>query len=177
MKKKFLNLGCGKDYKKSDSNTEWINLDSIKKIKADVYANLEKKLPFKDNEFDGVYTSHVLEHVNNLNQLMSELKRICKKDAIIEIKVPHASCMLSYQDPTHVRFFTYMTFDYFTNWNFYDSPKFKIVSKKLNYTAERWTFLNKIFNPFLNISPTYYERLFGWIFPCAEIICKLRVVK
>ncbi|MCK5043527.1 class I SAM-dependent methyltransferase [Candidatus Pacearchaeota archaeon] len=177
MKKKILNLGCGKDYRESGEKIEWVNLDCCRKIKADIYTDLEKKLPFEDNTFDGVYTSHVLEHVSKLNQLMSELKRICKKGSIIEIRVPHASCMPTYQDPTHVRFFTYMTFDYFTDWNFYDSPKFKIVSKSLNYTAERWKFLNYIFNPLINISPTYYERLFGWIFPCAEIKCKLMVIK
>ena len=174
---KFLNLGSGLDYRKSTEEIQWVNLDCDRKIKADIYADLENKLPCDDNTFDCVYTSHVLEHVKNLPQLMSELRRICKNDAIIDIAVPHASCMVTYQDPTHVRFFTYLTFDYFTDWNFYDLPKFKIVSKSLNYTAVRWTFLNHIFNPIINICPTYYERLFGWIFPCAEVKCKLKVIK
>ncbi|MDO8623039.1 MAG: methyltransferase domain-containing protein [archaeon] len=177
MRKKFLNLGSGKDYRDSNEEIEWINLDNCKKVKADVYADLEKKLPFKIDTFDGVYTCHVLEHIKNLDLLMSELKRVCKNGAVINIRVPHASCLVTYQDPTHVRFFTYMTFDYFTDWNFYDNPKFKILKKSLNYTAERWTFLNYIFNPIINICPTYYERLFGWIFPCAEVKCKLEVVK
>jgi len=175
--KKILNLGCGIDYRESTQKIKWVNLDCDRKIKADVYADLEKKLPFKDDTFEGVYTCHVLEHVSNLIQLMSELKRVCKNGAIIKIRVPHASCLVTYQDPTHVRFFTYMTFDYFTDWSFYDLPKFKIISKHLNYTAERWKFLNYIFNPFINICPTYYERLLGWIFPCAELWCKLKVIK
>jgi len=177
MSLKILNLGCGEDYRESTEKIEWINLDVNKKINADIYTDLEKKLPFKEDTFDGIYTSHVLEHIKNLKELMSELKRICKNGAIIKIRVPHASCLLSYQDPTHVRFFTYMTFDYFTDWNFYNVPKFKLMSKKLNYTAERFKFLNYFFNPFINICPTYYERLFGWIFPCAELWCELKVVK
>jgi len=173
MKNK-LNLGCGKDYRLG-----WVNLDCNKKMKADVYADLEKKLPFKDNTFEYVYTEHVLEHIHNFIPLMAELKRICKNNAIIEIRVPHALSMLAYQDPTHVRFFTYRSFDYFTDseLGFYDLPKFKIISRSLNYVVKEWTFLNKIINPFLNINPRYYERLFGWIFPCGEVRYKLQVIK
>lgn len=171
MEKK-LNLGCGEDYREN-----WINLDFNRKMKADVYADIEKKLPFKGNTFDYVYTEHVLEHVRNLVQLMKELKRVCKNGAIIEIRVPHASSMLAFQDPTHVRFFTYLTFDYFSDWGFYDLPKFEVVSKYLNYVVKEWTFLNKIFNPILNLCPRYYERLFGGIFPCGEVRYKLRVIK
>lgn len=170
-----LNLGCGEDYREG-----WINLDFNKKIKADIYADIEKKLPFKDNTFDYVYAEHVMEHVRNLIQLMEELKRICKSGAIIEIRVPHASSMPAYQDPTHVRFFTYRTFDYFSDdksLGFYDLPKFEIVSKKLNYLVKEFSFLNYLFNPLLNIAPRYYERLFGWIFQCGEVRYKLKVKK
>ena len=167
-----LNLGCGRDYKE-----EWVNLDFNKKVRADVYADLEKDLPFKDNYFDYVFAEHVLEHVKNLIPLMAELKRICKPGAIIDIRVPHASSMPAYQDPTHVRFFTYLTFDYFSENSFYDFPKFEIVSKKLNYVVKEMTFLNYIFNPFLNISPRYYERLLSGIIPCGEVRYRLKVIK
>ena len=58
----------------------------ILREKGITYADLEKKLPFKDNTFDGVYTCHVLEHITNLIQLMSELKRVCKNNAVIKEK-------------------------------------------------------------------------------------------
>jgi len=167
-----LNLGCGNDYRKG-----WVNLDFNKTIVADIYADLEKKLPFNDDYFDYVYTEHVLEHVKDLVGLMSELKRICKPGAIIDIRVPHASAMPAYQDPTHVRFFTYLTSDYFSKTSFYDLPKFEIVSKKLNYLVKEMTFLNYIVNPLINISPRYYERLFSGILPCGEVRYRLRVIK
>lgn len=167
-----LNLGCGTDYR-----IGWTNLDSNKKIKADVYADIEKKLPFKDNTFDYVYAEHVLEHVTNLIGLMGELKRICKNKAIIEIRVPHASIMPAHQDPTHVRFFTYLTMDYFSKESFYDLPKFEIISKKLNYLVKEMTFLNFFINPLINLAPRYYERLFSGILPCGEVRYKLRVIK
>ena len=42
----------------------------------------EKKLPFKDNEFDFVITSHVIEHVKDLDYFLKEIQRISKKGYI-----------------------------------------------------------------------------------------------
>ena len=42
----------------------------------------EKKLPFKDKEFDFVVASHVMEHVEDVNFFIKELERVSKKDYI-----------------------------------------------------------------------------------------------
>ena len=39
----------------------------------------EKKLPFKDKEFDFVVTSHVMEHVEDIDFFIKELERVSKK--------------------------------------------------------------------------------------------------
>ena len=39
---------------------------------------VDKKLPFKDKEFDYVILSHVLEHVPNINEFTQEVERIAK---------------------------------------------------------------------------------------------------
>ena len=39
----------------------------------------EKKLPFKDNEFDFVVASHVMEHVEDIDFFIKELERVSKK--------------------------------------------------------------------------------------------------
>ena len=41
-----------------------------------------KTLPFKDNEFDFVYASHVIEHIDDISFFMSELKRISNQGYI-----------------------------------------------------------------------------------------------
>ena len=41
-----------------------------------------KILPFKDNEFDFVYASHVIEHVDDVSFFINELKRISKQGYI-----------------------------------------------------------------------------------------------
>ncbi len=168
-----LNLGCGKDIRKG-----YINLDIVKMKGVDVVHNLNKfPYPFKSNEFDEVYTSHVLEHLDNFIQVMEELKRICKPGARIIIRVPHFSCGVSYRDPTHQRLFSYFTFDYFTEDCFYDLPKFRIIKRRLNFTRGAFPSLNYLFNPVININPALYERFFCWIFPCAECLCMLEVIK
>lgn len=170
---KKLNFGCGEEILKG-----YTNMDILKLKGVDVVHNFNKfPYPFKDNTFDEVYTSHVLEHLEDLTKVMAELKRICKPKAKIKIRVPHFSCGVSYRDPTHKRLFSYFTFDYFTDECFYNLPKFKIARRKLNFTRLAFTFLNPIFNPVINLNPALYERFLCWILPCAEVILELENIK
>ena len=41
-----------------------------------------KELPFKDNEFDFVYASHVIEHIDDVEFFMKEIQRISKRGYI-----------------------------------------------------------------------------------------------
>jgi predicted SAM-dependent methyltransferase len=165
---KKLNLGCGKDIKKG-----WINLDFVKNNGVNIVWDINKfPWPFEDNELDQVFASHVLEHVESLEKVMKEIKRVCKNNAKIIIRVPHFSCGVSYRDPTHKRLFSYFTFQYFEKGE-YNLPKFKIVKTKLNFTRLSATWLNPIFNPLVNIFPSIYERFFCWIFPISEVLTTL----
>jgi ubiquinone/menaquinone biosynthesis C-methylase UbiE len=170
---KKLNVGCGKDIK-----NDYINIDFVKQPGVNVIHNLNKfPWPFKDNTFDEVYCSHVLEHVNDLINVMAEIRRISKPGARIIIRVPHFSCGVSYRDPTHKRLFSYFTFDYFTEDCFYGLPKFKILKRKFNFTRLSFKFLNYIFNPIVNINPEIYERFFCWMLPVSEVLAELKVMK
>ncbi len=170
---KKLNLGCGEDIRKEYVNLDFIELDGV-----DVVHDLNKfPYPFKDNEFDEVYSSHVLEHIEDLVRVMGELKRICKPSAKIVLRVPHFSCGVNYMDPTHKRLFSYFTFDYFKGTWFYDLPSFEILSRRLNFTRTSFTSLNKFLNPLINVNPSIYERFFCWMLPCSECLFTLGVVK
>ncbi|MBX4212391.1 class I SAM-dependent methyltransferase [Candidatus Pacearchaeota archaeon] len=173
MKSQKLNMGCGLDIRKG-----YVNLDSVKLKGVDVIHDLNRfPYPFKDSTFDEVYTSHVLEHVDDLIRVMKELKRICKNGAKIIVRVPHFSCGVSYRDPTHRRLFSYFTFDYFTDYSFYGLPHFKINRKSLNFTRWSFTFLNYLFNPIINLNQGIYERFFCWMIPCSEALFELEVIK
>ncbi|MFA5071762.1 MAG: methyltransferase domain-containing protein [Candidatus Pacearchaeota archaeon] len=172
-----LNLGCGNDYREGYVNCDWTD-----KVKVDKIVNLEKKLPFKDNSVDEIICFHVLEHVNNFIPLMHELYRISKKDAKIIIKTPFYSAWGQFNDPTHVRFFTPWTFDYFKKGNYShevgaDKDMFEIKEVKINFGIGESSKLNKIINPIVNLNHKIYCRFFAWIFPCAEIRYQLKIIK
>ncbi len=176
---KMLDLGCGNNkYKSMNKNDLVIGIDQVKIHNVDIVWNLNKfPYPFNNNEFDLIYTSHTLEHLDNLDETFQEIIRITKNHGKIIIRVPHFSCGVSYRDPTHKILFSYFTFNYFTDECFYTKSKFKIIKRRLNFTRENFTFLNKIFNPIINLNPLIYERLFCWILPCAEVIAELEVIK
>lgn len=171
---KKLNLGCGKNYREG-----YTNLDSNKMIKADIYADIEKKLPFKNNYFDEVSASHILEHIHNFIELMEELYRICKNGAIIRINCPYFASVSAFQDPTHTRFFTLKTFNYFLpdNYNnFITKARFKIIKKKVKITRKNWM-VNLPIEFLINHLQWFYERFFCFIIPFQEIYYELKVLK
>ncbi|OQY00679.1 MAG: hypothetical protein B6I26_07090 [Desulfobacteraceae bacterium 4572_130] len=60
-----------------------------------VFVDMEKLLPFNDNEFDTVICMEGIEHILNPVQLISELSRICKKKGRIIISLPNIQNLYS----------------------------------------------------------------------------------
>lgn len=84
-----LNLGCGPDYKKG-----YVNVDSNKNIKADIYCDLNKKIPVKNNSVDEVYCKNMFEHIPNPLNFLLEIKRILKKGGKAVIITSNGSYIL-----------------------------------------------------------------------------------
>lgn len=90
--------------------------------------------PVKPGTYDIVYSSHVLEHVEDLAKSIDEIYRILKKDGLTIVKMPHATCGYAWGHPTHKRVAATNTFDYFgENKEKYNKTKgFKVLKKKIN---------------------------------------------
>jgi len=170
---KKLNLGCGKDHKKG-----WINLDAHKLPGVDIVHDLNKfPYPFKENEFDFVHASMILEHLEDCIKVMEEIHRIMKNKGVLRIHVPFFPSMYSVIDPTHKSFFTYLTFDYFTpkhGLNYYSKARFRIKRKKIVFSWNR--FLN-LFSFFINLFPVFYSRYLSFIFPSNELFVEMEAIK
>jgi uncharacterized protein YbaR (Trm112 family) len=83
--KRGLVLNLGSSSKKVYSNS--INLDIGKFKNVDVVAD-GKKLPFKNNSFDGMLMESVLEHVDEPEIVIKEAYRTLKKGGKIYISIP-----------------------------------------------------------------------------------------
>ena len=79
---KILDIGCGYTaHKKANVICDIQDLSEFYKDRE--FVKLENKtLPFKDKEFDFVITSHVIEHVEDVNFFIKELERISSKGYI-----------------------------------------------------------------------------------------------
>ncbi len=170
---KKLNIGCGKNYKKN-----WVNLDYNKKYGPDVVHNLDNfPYPFRDGQFDYIYCSHILEHVEDLFKTLKEMERILKPKGILHIRVPHFSNGNGYNDLSHRRFFGWFTVDQVLDGYYNQKFDFKIIEKRLNFLAEGHRNANVLFSWFFNLVPKqFYERFLCWIIPVGEIELKLQKI-
>ncbi len=170
---KKLNLGCGPDYKKG-----WVNLDYNSGYKADINHNLDKfPYPFRKEEFDYVYCSHILEHVSDLFRTLKEIERILRHGGVLHIRVPHFSNGNGYNDLSHKRFFGWFTFHQLADGYYNEVFNLKIIKQKFNFLAEGHSLANKLFSWLFNIMPKhFYERFLCWIIPVGEIEIVLKKI-
>ena len=93
---KLLDFGCGsKPYKALFKVDEYIGLDTYNSGHLHKNENIDvlydgKKIPFDDNSFDHIFSSEVLEHVFDINVVMTELNRVLKINGKILITIPFA---------------------------------------------------------------------------------------
>ena len=124
-----LDIGCGytaNEYAKIVADTQ--DLANFYKEKKFIKIT-EKKLPFKDNEFDFVITSHVIEHVEDFQFFIKEIERISKQ-GYVELPTRLGDNLVIENLKDHIWWFKYD-----------DELKLLTVSKK-----------NQILEPFINVS-------------------------
>ena len=84
---KVLDIGCGfTAHKKANVVCDVQDLSNFYKDKKFIKLN-DKKLPFRDKEFDFVIASHVIEHVQDVTFFIKELERVSSK-GYIELPTP-----------------------------------------------------------------------------------------
>lgn len=124
-----LDLGCGPNKHKG-----YIGLDEVKMPGVDIIADLNSRLPFKDNTFDEVMARCVLEHVDDIFFTVEEIHRILKPGGKLEIYVPYWNSYFTYADLQHKRGYVENSFDCFTedgkreysNLNYYTKARFRM---------------------------------------------------
>lgn len=85
-----LNLGCGTRYR-----PDWVNVDFTSTNEAVIAADLTEGLPFRDQSFDVVYHSHLLEHIakDKAANFIEECYRVLRPNGILRVVVPDLEAM------------------------------------------------------------------------------------
>jgi ubiquinone/menaquinone biosynthesis C-methylase UbiE len=159
----------------------------------DIVADLNRPLSLlPDNCAEHVFSSHALEHVDDLFLLLAEIRRITRPGGLVEIIVPHFSNPYYYSDPTHRRFFGLYTLSYFVDMekqpHRHKVPAFagaaRFVIESVTIAFYRFNLLDRLVVPFLryfvNRSPAgqdFYELRLARRFPAAELRYRLRPQK
>jgi len=81
----YLNIGCGHRY-----HPDWVNIDMVAQGEGVIEHDLSKGLPFRDEQFEVVYHSHVLEHIPReaVGAFFRDCHRVLKKGGILRMAFP-----------------------------------------------------------------------------------------
>ncbi len=132
-----LNLGCGRRYLEG-----YINIDIQERIHSDLVCDITEGIPFNDNTIDEVRAHDFLEHIplGKTIFVISEIWRVLKPAGILEHFTPSTDGRGAFQDPTHVSFWNYNSWDYYTLDAYRDLygivPKFEVIELRDIQTTE-----------------------------------------
>jgi predicted SAM-dependent methyltransferase len=90
-----LHIGCG-----FNVLAGWLNTDFVPLTASVCYLDATKRLPFKDDTFDFVFSEHMIEHISVKDgvALLSECLRVMKRGGRIRIATPDLRSILALHD-------------------------------------------------------------------------------
>ena len=135
---RILDIGCGyRANKYASVIADVLDLSDFYKEKKFIRIK-DKKLPFKDKEFDFVIASHVIEHVEDFEFFLKELERISTK-GYIELPTSLGDNLVFENKTDHIW------------WFIYDDINNLIIASKRN----------QLLDPFINVSTAkLFEKVF-----------------
>ena len=121
---KILDIGCGYTaHEKAGYVADVQDFSEYYKSKKKFTQIKEKKLPFKDKEFDFVISSHVIEHVEDFPFFIGELERISNK-GYIELPTRLGDNLVFENMTDHIW------------WFIFDDIEKKLIASKRNQSLE-----------------------------------------
>ena len=113
-----VNLGCG-----GKARDGWVNVDHHPLPGVDVVCDVDVfPWPFEDESCEHVLAEHLFEHVRQPVEFVLECWRILEPGGLLTVTCPHWTSENAFTDPTHVRFVTDRTFDYWCDGETLNGP-------------------------------------------------------
>jgi hypothetical protein len=180
-----LDLGCGA----TKRGPEYLGVDALDGPAVDIVGDVIDVLRALDAEsVVEVYSSHLFEHIAELEPLVAELERVLVVGGRLHVRVPHFSNPFYYSDPTHERPFGLYTFSYFAEDpvlrrrvpTYGHATRLRLETVQLNFRSSvefRYRYrlkaaLGRIVNRSAWLQEFYEENL-AWVLPCYELECWL----
>ena len=178
---RVLDLGCGR----RKHARAYVGVDVLDYPEVDVVGDAFEVLArVPDGALEGVYSSHFLEHIDDIRSLLDELARTLRSGAILEIVVPHFSNPYFYSDPTHRSSFGLYTFSYLAEDRTYRrgvpnygySSAFWLRSVRLRFKSSppfygRYA-IKRVIEVLVNATrwtQEFYEENLCYLLPCYEL--------
>jgi len=163
--KKILDCACGNGYGSFylskfggdvygiDISEGAINYCKSKYLSENIHFFLGdvKDMPFKDNFFDAIVSQDTIEHIDDDERFLSEIKRVLKKNGLFIVFTPCSKFHNNKPDnPFHIREYSFESFEnllkkYFNCIEFYGRQ----ISTELNNTEKTMDKIRKL--PFSNL--------------------------
>jgi len=163
----ILDIG-GRDrgkFKKPKNKVEkWIFADIEKKHKPDITLDVTDMSQIASESIDVINAIELFEHVEKINQGLSECYRVLKKDGVMILSVP-------FLYPVHADPY---------DWQRWTEYKWKKELKEIGFNIEKFTIMGRFFTVIADMKKVFIKLLpkpFYWIgylfFPLFDLIIKL----
>jgi hypothetical protein len=176
-----LDIGCCVNKRQGciglDMNQSIKGIDLVHKVEKGVH------LPFASDSFDRIYMIDIVEHVDDIAWLLSEVHRVGIPDAFVEIQYPHFSGRNAYNDVTHRHYLGMEAFDGFipgkksSGKNCYYTNFGRHFPFALDKTELRFK-VDVISMPLFHIfGADFYEGYVSKVLPISAVKLEMRVIK
>ena len=165
--KKFLDAGCGTGLFSAAAAKRGAIVTSLdvgsklleqvaKKCKSKRIIGNVAKMPFKDNSFDIVLATEIIEHTSNPEKSIGELSRVTKPGGLVIITVPNKIWKLSIYIANIFKIRPYHAFE---NWLWWWELRNFVTKNNMNIESNFGFNIIPFFHPLLQPIITFFDPL------------------
>lgn len=151
-----VDLGCGPVRKQGFLRVDW-----DRSVNPDLAFDLERRpWPLPSNHFTEIYSSHVVEHLTDIDVFLSEAVRIAAPNARFRFEFPHYS--VAFIEPEHRRGYRLHALAL--------HPEFKVEKARLEWSPDRkgksrlYYLFDRVITWLANLNPYMTERVWCYWF-------------
>jgi len=169
MSFKTLDVGCG--YSKSHIKKGEIGID-LEKGLCDVQASTYY-LPFRNQSFQKVVMSHILEHLTNISRVFEEIKGVLDRNGIVEVEVPNPHAFWVFKDIILHR----KLLEDKTHVSSFNENQLVNLLAQLGFTTQSISYVDTSWTKKRSFIHSFFYKLLFFVFPNFDKAIKVTAIK